>query len=305
MTSHQDEEPQTLGDVLARIKPLPTPPRSADDDAHARSQQHNDALAQLQMSALAARVLAQNTIANGTPFPDSLQHFVPGRLLGPLAAARAGGSSNPWTEQSPVSSSDDTADPRAAYAKSALAASAQNGNAVTPSPDGNGSSYQASSRAGTLQSNAPAPFDPRLDLLGKIWASPYTLLGAAYGGLGHVYGLATGKHPEINLGNNAVQFINNPFVNKNSAVTLGNTILYGQGNPPTRNGAYEDPNVNSGKHEEGHTYQYQTLGPLFLPAYMVAGGVPTGPADASGKLGNVFEDAAQRYGSGQGSWWPW
>jgi hypothetical protein len=129
-------------------------------------------------------------------------------------------------------------------------------------------------------------------------------MGAAYGGLGHLYGLATGKHPEINFGNNAIQFINNPFVNQHSALTLGNSILYGEESPPTKNYAYGDPNVNIGKHEQAHTYQYQALGPLFAPTYMAAGGFPD-PARRSGKLGNALEDAAQRYGGGQGSWWPW
>ena len=156
------------------------------------------------------------------------------------------------------------------------------------------------------QASPPARFDPRLDVLGKIWASPYTLLGAAYGGFGHLYGIATGRRPQISFGNNAIQFINNPFVNRRSAFTLGNAILYGAEQSPETPGAYGNLQVkNVGEHEKAHTYQYQTLGPFFGPAYMLAGGF-SGPTNPSATTrGNPFEDAAQRYGSGQGSWWPW
>ena len=58
------------------------------------------------------------------------------------------------------------------------------------------------------------------------------------------------------------------------------------------------PNVTFGPHEEGHTYQAQALGPFYAPAYLLGGGF-------SGLEGNVFEKAAQRYGGGRGSWWPW
>jgi hypothetical protein len=89
MASYQDDWLQTLGDILPRMKPLPEPPPWADQDELARTQQHNDALTYLQDSARAARHLAQNTATKGVPFPDSLLHFVPGRMIGPLAAARA------------------------------------------------------------------------------------------------------------------------------------------------------------------------------------------------------------------------
>jgi hypothetical protein len=163
-------------------------------------------------------------------------------------------------------------------------------------------SPQEGSFPAPLQENSSTQYGPftreAADFLGKIWASPYTLAGAAYGGLGHLYGLSRGTHPKISLGHNAIQFSNNPFVNSNAAFTLGNTILYGDNFPPDKDGAYGDRSVNNGKHEEGHTYQYQALGPLFGPAYMLAGGF-------SGPQGNPFERAAQNYGASRGSWWPW
>ena len=53
-----------------------------------------------------------------------------------------------------------------------------------------------------------------------------------------------------------------------------------------------------GLHEKAHTLQYQVLGPLYGPIYLLNGGF-------SGPGGNSFEQAAQDYGSGRGSWWPW
>ena len=135
MASYRDDELQTLGDILPRMKPLPDPPPGASEDELARTQQHNDALAQLQDNALVARHLAQNTITNGVPFPDSLLHFVPGRLLAPLAAASAGRNSDPWTDPSSTGASDNSADPWASYGKSAVAAADQTSN-VTMAPVG-------------------------------------------------------------------------------------------------------------------------------------------------------------------------
>jgi len=129
-----------------------------------------------------------------------------------------------------------------------------------------------------------------------MWATPNTLAGLVYGGLGHVVGLLSGTHPEITFGNNAVQFTNNPFVNRDSAFTLGNAILYGQDKPPESQYAYGDPDVKTGKHEQAHTHQYEVLGPLFGSAYMLQGGF-IGPSGFSRPRGNPFEDAAQDYGS--------
>jgi len=297
MAPYRSDGPQTLGDLLARMKPLPAPPPWAPDEDHARTQRHNDALDQLQTSARVAHALAQDAVTRGGRVPDSLLHLVPSDLLGQVVGTHGGTSGVQWPEQSPIGSSDDATDPWPA--KSAYAVQASSNSDSIPSSEASFSPNE------TPQPNSATAFDPRLDLLGKVWASPYTALGLAYGGLGHLYGLATGQHPEISFGNDAVQFINNPFVNKTSAFTLGNAILYGAEQPPERPGAYGDLSVkNVGKHEQAHTYQYQALGPLFGPAYMLAGGF-SGPTDPSGRPGNVFEDAAQRYGSGQGSWWPW
>ncbi|MDO6709001.1 RHS repeat domain-containing protein [Photobacterium sp. 1_MG-2023] len=142
------------------------------------------------------------------------------------------------------------------------------------------------------------------DVIGKIWALPNTIIGAIYGGVGHivgevgyVFGLFDAS-PSITVDNNAIQFIDNPFTLSNTAITLGNTISYGRGTGPSKYGSYGDYSVQFGLHEKAHTYQYQALGPLFLPTYFIGGGI-------SGPAGNPFENAAQNYGRGNGGWWPW
>lgn len=142
------------------------------------------------------------------------------------------------------------------------------------------------------------------DIIGKIWTLPNTIVGAVYGGVGHMVGeigFATGLYdvsPSISFGNNAIQFLDNPFTIPGTAITLGNTISYGRYAYPAKMGAYGDYRVPIGLHEKAHTYQYQVLGPFFLPTYFFRGGV-SGPAN------NPLENAAQNYGSGAGNWWPW
>lgn len=96
----------------------------------------------------------------------------------------------------------------------------------------------------------------------------------------------------ISFQNNAIQFENFPI--GNGALTLGNSIIYGGGIKPTDSGfLYGDSRIlNVGLHEAGHTYQYQVLGPFFLPAYFISGGI---------SANNVFERAANNYAGGGSS----
>ena len=48
-------------------------------------------------------------------------------------------------------------------------------------------------------------------------------------------------------------------------------------------------------HERAHVYQAMVLGPLFLPVYLLAGGV---------SVRNPFERAADRYAASGHGWWP-
>lgn len=155
----------------------------------------------------------------------------------------------------------------------------------------------------SAQQSGNNPLSVAGDVIGKIWALPNTIIDAIYGGVGHIVGeigYAMGIYdvsPSITFGNNAIQFLDNPFTLPKAAITLGNTISYGQGTGPSEYGAYGDYSVQIGLHEKAHTYQYQALDPLFLPTYFIRGGM-------SGPAGNPFENAAQDYGRGTGGWWP-
>ena len=59
--------------------------------------------------------------------------------------------------------------------------------------------------------------------------------------------------PTIGFDHNAIEFKNNPLMNRGGAITLGNTILYGKN-------AY-----SHALHEMVHTYQGQLYGPFYLP----------------------------------------
>ena len=50
------------------------------------------------------------------------------------------------------------------------------------------------------------------------------------------------------------------------------------------------------QHAKHHVLQYMVLGVLFLPLYLLCGGV---------SAGNRFEQAADRYALTGRGWWPW
>lgn len=99
--------------------------------------------------------------------------------------------------------------------------------------------------------------------LGILWASPYTLLGLAIGGLG----LCTGgrcqrRGPAIEFHSGAVKWFihrlrHGQFV---LAITLGHVIL---GQTSAALDVARD-------HEHVHVRQYERWGPLLGPAYLLA-----------------------------------
>jgi hypothetical protein len=109
------------------------------------------------------------------------------------------------------------------------------------------------------------------NIAGKIWNLPNTALGLAYGGAGYLAGLANyelggqEQAPGIQLGNNAIQFTNNPFGGV-SAITIGNAEVFGN-----RALMGSDGQPIGAPHEEQHTYQGEQLGPLYLPSNLLGG----------------------------------
>ena len=86
-------------------------------------------------------------------------------------------------------------------------------------------------------------------------------------------------------------------------MTLGNVIL---NTGPSlevpcrtyacRAGLATEPPVLLADHEYAHVLQYLVLGPLFLPVYLLCGGIG---------VRNRFERAADRYAATGRGWWPW
>ncbi|MGA0604711.1 hypothetical protein ACO2Q0_01815 [Phenylobacterium sp. VNQ135] len=132
--------------------------------------------------------------------------------------------------------------------------------------------YSLSVREQGELAKAPKKKDRRLDMrdiAGKVWSSPNTALGLAYGLAGYAAGQANrlrpGDQPDprIQVGNNAVQFVNNPLGGV-GAITLGNTITY-KDDPYS---PYDAPYLG---HERSHTLQGQQLGPFYLPSNLLGG----------------------------------
>jgi hypothetical protein len=137
-----------------------------------------------------------------------------------------------------------------------------------------------------------------LRVLGFAWAAPNTLIGLIAGAAGMVFG----AHPHLRREEFALVFHHWPW-GPGGAITLGNVILHTGGNLDTqcmtyarRAGLGDDCAIRLADHERAHVYQYMTLGPLFLPLYLLCGGI---------SVRNRFERAADRYALTGRGWWPW
>ncbi|MEH6414534.1 hypothetical protein [Pseudomonas sp. CGJS7] len=87
------------------------------------------------------------------------------------------------------------------------------------------------------------------------------------------------------------------------AITLGNVILHTGTDLDSLCRTYahdaghrDEPPIKLADHERAHVYQYMVLGPLFLPLYLLCGGI---------SVRNRFERAADRYAQTGSGWWPW
>ena len=134
-------------------------------------------------------------------------------------------------------------------------------------------------------------------LLGMLWTLPNTLVGLIAGGTGMIFG----AKPRLSTRDFALVFHHWPW-GPGGAITLGNTILHTGSTLDSdcvtyehRAGRCEHPPIKLGDHERAHVYQYMVLGPLFLPVYLLCGGV---------SVRNPFERAADRYALTGKGWWP-
>lgn len=134
--------------------------------------------------------------------------------------------------------------------------------------------------------------------LGLLWTAPNTLLGLIAG----LSAMPFGARPVLRPRDLALVFQGFPL-GPGGALTLGNVMLSTHGDLDTLCTTYAhrakwcvQPRTRIGDHERAHVLQYMAFGPLFLPLYLLSGGV---------HVRNRFERAADRYAlTGQG-WWPW
>jgi hypothetical protein len=136
-------------------------------------------------------------------------------------------------------------------------------------------------------------------VVGGLWTSPNTFLGLLLGSVGLLCGA------RCTVGEGAVVFMDYPW-GPGGALTLGQTILVRRADLDMHCRTYacraagvDDERaqwVRLGDHERAHVYQYLLFGPLFLPLYVICGGI---------SARNPFERAADRYALKLGGWWPW
>jgi hypothetical protein len=135
-------------------------------------------------------------------------------------------------------------------------------------------------------------------LAGMLWTVPNTLLGLVAG----LAGLPFGAHAHVSRRELAIVFNRMPW-GPGGALTLGNTILHTGDTIDCpcvtyahRAGHGVEPAIVLADHERAHVFQYMALGPLFLPLYLLCGGIG---------VGNRFERSADRYAQTGRGWWPW
>ncbi|MGN6225435.1 hypothetical protein [Pseudoxanthomonas sp.] len=133
--------------------------------------------------------------------------------------------------------------------------------------------------------------------LGALWTLPNTLVGLLAGSVG----LAFGARAHWSRRDCALVFHHWPW-GPGGAITFGNTILHTGDTLDSacityeqRAGHCQHPPIRLGDHERAHVFQYMVLGPLFLPVYLLSGGV---------SVRNPFERAADRYALTGSGWWP-
>jgi hypothetical protein len=142
------------------------------------------------------------------------------------------------------------------------------------------------------------PLPPAAVAIGMLWTLPNTVIGLLLGGVGMLFG----ARPRLRRTDLACVFHRWPW-GPGGALTLGNVILHTGADLDMPCSTYahaaglaREPSVSLALHERAHVYQYLVLGPLFLPVYLLCGGVG---------VRNRFERAADRYAATGRGWWPW
>lgn len=134
--------------------------------------------------------------------------------------------------------------------------------------------------------------------VGVAWTAPNSLIGVALGFASLAFGARMRLRP-VEL---AISFQRVPW-GPGGALTLGNVILHTGDSLDAACVTYahaaglgDEAPIVLADHERAHVLQYMLLGPLFLPAYFLCGGI---------SVRNPFERAADRYAASGRGWWPW
>ena len=137
-----------------------------------------------------------------------------------------------------------------------------------------------------------------LQVVGALWTAPNSLVGLLAGAAG----MARGARAHWRGQDLALVFERWPW-GPGGAITFGNVILHTGASLEVacttyahRAGLCVDAPIRLCDHERAHVYQYMVLGPLFLPLYLLCGGI---------SVRNRFERAADRYAASGRGWWPW
>lgn len=137
-----------------------------------------------------------------------------------------------------------------------------------------------------------------LQAIGIAWTLPNTVLGLIAG----IFAMAGGAYAHVRPRDLAIVFHEVRW-GPGGALTLGNVILHTGASLDEscityaqRAGHGEQPAILLADHERAHVYQYMVLGALFLPLYLLCGGI---------SVRNCFERAADRYALTGRGWWPW
>lgn len=143
-----------------------------------------------------------------------------------------------------------------------------------------------------------SPARAALLVAGAAWTAPNTAIGLLAG----LAGMPLGARLRLSRRECAVVFQSWPW-GPGGAITLGNVILHTGTDLDCpcstyahRAGHAREDAVNLADHERAHVFQYMALGPLFLPLYLLSGGI---------SVRNRFERAADRYAATGRGWWPW
>ena len=137
-------------------------------------------------------------------------------------------------------------------------------------------------------------------LLGMVWASPLSVAALLVGAVFLPWGARCTRSGPMWV------FTSLPIGPK-GALAMGQVVLstlpslnlrvpsYRARTPSALVLGWAHERVHLGRHELAHVRQYLVLGPVFLPLYLLCGGV---------SARNPFERAADRYARSGRGWWP-